>query len=173
MFVDSCGVSFEDLLRDFVTELFCDVDIHVGIVGKHRQSAVPGSGGELKIGGAFRGCVGAKCMAHIVGSTLGNIGLFEGSGPRFLDVDAAESCFAGEDKGFLMVALCAEALKFFDDGIAEGDAARAAIFGLFDVGEFVFEVDVSPLEIENFTLEGSRGQGEENDAIEVGGFAFS
>ncbi len=76
-------------------------------------------------------------------------------------------------RGFWGFRLFVEALEFFDDGIAEGDAAGTAIFGFFDVGEFVVEVDMFPFEIENFALAGSCSKRKKDDAIEVRGFASS
>ncbi len=53
---------------------------------------------------------------------------------------------------------------------AKRNAARAAIFALFDVCK---KVDVSPFEIEYFSLTSTGGEGEENNTIEIRGFTLT
>lgn len=116
----------------------------MGIVQQHIESAVPCGGLELEIGGAEGSGIGTKCMAHVVRAAIGDVRAFKGLVPGLFDVDAAKGCFTGKDEGFLRVALLMEVLEFGDDGVGKGDAAGAAVFGFFDVGDFAHEVNVSP-----------------------------
>jgi hypothetical protein len=97
MFEGSWGVSFENLLGNLIAELFCNLDIHVSVVEQHGEGAMACGSGQLKVGGAFCGGVGAECMAHVMRTALCDVALLEGCGPGFFDVDAAEGCFTGED----------------------------------------------------------------------------
>ena len=49
-------------------------------------------------------------------------------------------------------------MQFLDDRIAEGDAARMAVFGFFDERQLVCEVDMLPFQIEQFALACARCQ---------------
>ena len=116
-----------------------------------------GGSGQLEIRGAFCSSICTEGVAHVVSSALGDVGPFEGFGPGFLDVDTPKCRFAGKGKGFLRISLFTETLEFFEDWIAERDAAGTSVLTFLDVGEFVFKVDVPPLEVENFTLAGTSG----------------
>jgi hypothetical protein len=106
-----------------------------------------------------------------MGAAIGDACPLEGLLPGFFDVYTAECSPACEDEGLLGIAEGAEASQLGDDRITKSNAARASILALFDVGDFVLQIDVFPLEIEDFSLTGTGGQRDEDDAVEVGGFA--
>jgi len=140
----------------------------VGVVKEHRQCTVARSGLELEIGGSFGRGVCAKSVAHIVRAAVSDICFLEGLLPTLLDVDSTEGRFTGKNQWLLKIAVLMEVLKFSDDWIAKGDASRTTVFAFLDVSDPVLEIDVSPFKIENFTLPCAGGEGEQDDAVEIG-----
>jgi hypothetical protein len=97
---------------------------------------------------------------------------FERVLPGFLDIDAPEGRFAGKDERFLGTADFMQAMQFLDDRLAEGDAARMAVFSFFDERQLVCEVDLSPFQIEQLALARARRQGKKDDAVQIGAICF-
>ena len=77
-------------------------------------------------------------------SAIGNVCSFKSLLPCFFDIDAAEGSFAGKDEELFGIAILLKFCKFLDDGLAKSNASGSAIFTLFDEGDFVCEVDMSP-----------------------------
>lgn len=145
----------------------------MGVVEEHGQGAVACGSLELEVGCSLRGGVGTESMAHVVGPAISDICSLEGLLPALLDVDPAKGCFAGKNQWLLGIAVLVEALKFSDEGIAKGNATRAAIFAFFDESNPALKIDMSPFKIENFALARTCGKGEQDDTVEVGRFGLT
>ena len=97
-------------------------------------------------------------MSHVMGSAIDDLSPLQGLLPCFFDINAAKGCFTRKDERFLRIALLIKFLHFLNDGIAQGDAAGPSVFALFDEGDLIGEIDMSPFEIEDFALAGTGGE---------------
>ena len=114
---------------------------------------------------------GGKLMAKVVKVVIGEAGALDCLHPAFLDIDTTEGCFACKDERLGRVTSLVESLQFGDYRTGQGNAVRTTVFRFCEECNALFEIDVPPLEVEDFTSAGPCSEGEEDNGIEKRRFA--
>jgi hypothetical protein len=148
-----------------ITKFFTVLGIEVRVAEQLRKIAVPHGSGKLDIGGALRGSKSGELMAQIMEVVVVQPRIADSLHPGFFDINAAKSGFAGEDKRFRQISRLIKSVQFDDDGIGKGNTARPAVFRLCKECDAFFEIDVTPLQIEDLSAPGTCSEGEEDDWI--------
>ena len=106
-------------------------------------------------------------MTHVVCSAIVDLSTLQCLFPGFLDVDSAKSRLAGKDQGFDLISRRMKFLQFLNDWIRYGNTSWSAILGLFEACKLVGKIDISPFEIEDFSLACTCREGDEDNTIEI------
>ena len=138
----------------------------------HGEGFVAEDGGDFEGGGAVHGEVGSCCVAEVVEADV-DVGFEEGFVPGGSDVGGLGSGDGGKDIGAENNAVLAFCGEDFGDVGCEGDGAGFAVFGVAEGDEVVGEIEIRPVEVEDFATAGSGCEGECDDGKEVGAAAVA
>ena len=163
----------KDLLRDVFAKFFGYLGVQMSVSLQHLKCTVAHGGSELKIGSSLGRCHGGKSVSHVMCAALWYVCFSKSCLPGLFNIDPSKGSFASKDERFKRLSILVKFSEFFKDRLRKGNASRPSVLGFFDVGQLIIEIDVFPLEIEDFSLASSGSDCNEYDGVEISGAAFT